>query len=116
MSNKVFMSEERESLTTGRSGFAVTGFEAFLPTPLEMAERHRAAGRANLALARQYGNTPKGRHYLELARANAAVEKAMREEDRLRRAARDGYLAEYRAARSIQSGPVTSQEVADAAV
>lgn len=85
----------------------------FLPTPLEMALRHQTAGRANLALARQYGNTPKGRHYLELARANAAVEKAMREEDRLRRAARDGYLAEYRRS-TAQSGPV--QEVRSEAV
>lgn len=40
---------------------------AFVPTHLEMAQRHRSAVRHHLAMARKYRNTPRGRAAMESA-------------------------------------------------
>lgn len=64
--------------------------------PLEIAYRHKTAGQAHLALARRYGDTPKGRSYLSLAQANAKVEQRMKKLHRDQMYARDGLLDDAR--------------------
>lgn len=66
------------------------------PTALEIAYRHKTAQAAHLKLARQYGNTPKGRRYLALAEANAKVEQRMKDLHHDQLLARDGLLDDYR--------------------